>query len=311
MAGHTPPQITLGHPIHGWATLTVNGHGICGVSYINPYLIDDLIDFLQAEMDERDLTIRIDREERGMAYLTSTQMQELLVVTDDGDVHLADQFTDCDEVRACACALADSIEQDLDGWAHWQCAEDDDDTYAEALEAAKADVREKVATLRDLRRARDADRQNDPKETPTIDIVPRDGGVALVVNGNDMRAPFDDSVIDMLIDLFDAMVSERPEYERFVQSRGMTLSAWADGGLLALTLSEDVLRTKACMFEPRMVAACAAHIADSIESDIEGWVETFAWMEEERGALRRCRDTTRYLMCERARKLREIASANG
>lgn len=143
---HTPPRITLGRPINGWTTLTVNEHDIYAVSYTTPYLIEDLIDLLHAESDKRDLTIRIDREGRGMAYLTSTQMRELLVVTDDGDVHLTDQFMNHDEIHACANALADSIEQNLDGWALWQCLEEDE----ESVSQARDNVRDNIHHLRQL-----------------------------------------------------------------------------------------------------------------------------------------------------------------
>lgn len=139
------PTITLGRPCLGYVTLHVNDVAIGGISYVNPFVIDDLTDFLEAQMQERDYVTRLDREGLGMAYLVSSETQDLLLVTDDGQ-SATDVFTSREAVARCAKGLADSIEPNLEEWALWQCPEEDEEQIAKA----RADVREKLARLRRL-----------------------------------------------------------------------------------------------------------------------------------------------------------------
>lgn len=129
------PRITFDAPRIGYVTLHVNDTAVPGISYVNPWVIDDVTDLLEAEVGERDMTIRLDRENLGMAYLTSTEVQELLLVCDDG-ISTTDMFIDSSDVRKCARGLADSIEQNLEEWCAW--FEDGDEvTHGAAISKIK------------------------------------------------------------------------------------------------------------------------------------------------------------------------------
>lgn len=128
------PEMTLSKPVVGFVTLRVNDLTIPGISYINPYLIDDLADFLEAALAPRDCTVRFDRENLGMAYLTVTECQELLVVCDSG-TSMTDMFRNGDDVRKCANMLADSVLENLEDWAGW--VEDEEIGHDEAIEVIR------------------------------------------------------------------------------------------------------------------------------------------------------------------------------
>ena len=122
---HTNPSITLSKPIAGWTTLTINNVQVNSISYVNPYLLEDIYDWFVAELNEKDHVCRLDREGKGMAYLISSETQDILLVCDDGTNH-TDFFTSSDDVRTTALNFANTIDENFDHWVEWQCPEEEE-----------------------------------------------------------------------------------------------------------------------------------------------------------------------------------------
>jgi hypothetical protein len=146
-AKNTKNMLRLSKPNIGYVTVTVAGLDIHGVSYINPWLIEDLTDWLQAVIDERDCVIRLDREGLGMAYIACSETQDVIVACDSG-ASATEIFCDDEEIVDCAKTLADDIEANFDEWVDWQCPED----TVEDVQKATASVRNTIKRLRSLKR---------------------------------------------------------------------------------------------------------------------------------------------------------------
>ena len=144
--------LSLSRPSVGFVTLTVGDTDICGVSYINPFLLEDIADFVDAMADrEHSVSMCLDCEGHGMAYLTAIEAETLTVVRDDGlnGSWLADDMAEA--IRE----LADSVEENADAWLDWADDEDEDE------QAAKARIEDDVRRMRLA-----AERLGNNNETP-------------------------------------------------------------------------------------------------------------------------------------------------
>jgi hypothetical protein len=115
-------NLHLSKPKNGLVTLTVGDTDIASVTHANPFLLEDLADFVDDVCDrEHSVSLRLDSQDLGMVYLTVMEA-DTITVTCDGRIAKTCSGHDLPEDVEC---LADSIEANRGAWCEWSDACDE------------------------------------------------------------------------------------------------------------------------------------------------------------------------------------------
>lgn len=115
----------------GWATLTIydNNHIIHGISYINPYIVEDLCSWLIALKNNKPYTLFLDQEGNGV-YLTCHQ-RDIIITPLDGKPEFVFYVTD-DELQDMIKNFESSAREQIDVFVSWL---EDDVTDTKTIES--------------------------------------------------------------------------------------------------------------------------------------------------------------------------------
>lgn len=130
-------RLSLSRPSIGFTTLAIGGIELKGVSYINPFLLFDLRDFVRDMTLGKNCSMDIDCESYGMAHIEYTPTGDIIVSAPDQPNETHD-WNLLAEPTKMAKELADSIESNIDEWALWK--DDDELSPNEAIEEVKGIV---------------------------------------------------------------------------------------------------------------------------------------------------------------------------
>lgn len=102
----------------GWATLTIydNNHIIHGISYINPYIVEDLCSWLIALKNNKPYTLFLDQEGNGV-YLSCHQ-RDIIITPLDGTPEFVFYVTDT-ELKEMIQEFRKSVNEQLDIFVSW------------------------------------------------------------------------------------------------------------------------------------------------------------------------------------------------
>lgn len=138
MTNENTCRFALTKPSIGFTNLLVGTTRLKGVSYINPYLLFDLKWFLRKAVLGHATTIDIDCESYGMAHLTITPSQDLIIVNGEDEAEVILGIDPADMAKE----LADSIEMHEHEWALWKYEEDmSEDECLDEVRRIVADLR--------------------------------------------------------------------------------------------------------------------------------------------------------------------------
>lgn len=126
------PDIKLAKPVNGWVSLMVGPDTIISnISYINPFLLEDLLVFMRDVAAENLAHINLDCEGDGMAHLFHTETGDLFVIAPENSMpQLCAReylFLNPSDAADAAHALADSIEENIEAWRTWAEYDDQDE----------------------------------------------------------------------------------------------------------------------------------------------------------------------------------------
>lgn len=132
-------RLSLSRPDIGFTALAIGNIELIGVSYINPFLLFDLRDFVRDMTLNNHCAIDLDCESYGMAHIEYTPSGDIIVSAPDQpkaqfDWNLLAVPADM------ATELANSIEPYIQNWSLWK--DDDDITPEEAILEVKGIVRD-------------------------------------------------------------------------------------------------------------------------------------------------------------------------
>lgn len=133
-------------PNIGFVNLIIGKQKIDGISYVNPYVVYDVTNWLLSAYDNNrfelpisshDECIYLDCESLGMTHLTLRD-KETIIVTRETDIAYDDEI--CDK-RQTLIDYTTSIEDNFDAWVEFECAEEDE------VEAAKKNLQALINRL--------------------------------------------------------------------------------------------------------------------------------------------------------------------
>jgi hypothetical protein len=129
--------LALSKPTIGFAELHIGEITLKGVSYINPFLLFDLRDFVRDMTLGHSCSMDIDCESYGMAHIEYTPSGDIIVLAPDQPEKTYDWNLYANPNNM-AMELAHSIEKNLEAWALWK--DDDDMTPEDDLKEVKGIV---------------------------------------------------------------------------------------------------------------------------------------------------------------------------
>lgn len=133
-------KIELTKPAIGFCGLVVGDHVVNGVSYVNPWLLEDFADLFDEVADRRHFAgMRIDCEGLGMATVVVVEAESVIVVRDDG-LAIDDEVESMPEAIR---SLAKSIGRNVRDWVDWY---GDEGTEPETARKRIDDVIQRLCT---------------------------------------------------------------------------------------------------------------------------------------------------------------------
>lgn len=124
-------HMRLGRPTFGWVKLEIANITIDNISYINPYLVEDLCDWLIALRDGKDCTVDLDHEGHS-TYLTCTKDQTI-IIADDKTQHCDFVIpANVEQINEMMNEFAYNVRINIPFWAFWR---DDDDEESQTQTA--------------------------------------------------------------------------------------------------------------------------------------------------------------------------------
>lgn len=122
-------DIALTRPRIGFCGLIVKGREIQGISYVNPWLLEDITDLFDDVADRaHSASMMLDCEGFGLAMMTIVETETIAVVRDDGLTIYEGIY----DMPAAIKGLADSIKENLDDWIDW--ADHEGETPKDAIQ---------------------------------------------------------------------------------------------------------------------------------------------------------------------------------
>lgn len=119
------PSFFLDKPKNGWVAFTIGNCTINHISYINPFLLDDITDFVCAISKGESANITLDTEDEGIVIISANETQDISIADEYHNGYI-DSIVHADIFKSIVNQLYESIKENFEDWIWWQLDDEAD-----------------------------------------------------------------------------------------------------------------------------------------------------------------------------------------